>query len=54
MNHANEQRMTSAGEDMKRQSIQMSEYWEEQLKQMPYLSCKFRVLSECLMVILML
>ena len=38
MDHANKQRMTSEGENMQRQSIKISEYWEEQLKAMPYLS----------------
>ena len=42
MDHANKQRMTAAGEDQRSQSIQISEYWEEQLKAMPYLSCKCR------------
>ena len=41
--HANKQRMSSEGEQMKKQSIEISEYWEEQLRQMPYLSCKFLV-----------
>ena len=38
MSHANKQRMTSAGEAMARESIKISEYWDEQLKSMPYLS----------------
>ena len=41
MNHANEQRMTSAGDDMKKESIEMSQFWAEQLEKMPYLSCKY-------------
>ena len=32
--------MTAEGEMVKSQSIKMSEYWEEQLKAMPYLSSK--------------
>ena len=32
--------MTAAGDDQRSQSIQISEYWEEQLKAMPYLSRK--------------
>ena len=40
MEHASKQRMTTEGEAMKKESIQMSEFWEEQLRQMPYLSCK--------------
>ena len=34
MAHANKQRMTSAGDDQRSQSIQISDYWEEQLKEM--------------------
>ena len=41
MQHANEQRMTSMGDDMKKESIEMSQFWAEQLEKMPYLSCKF-------------
>ena len=41
MGHANKQRMTAEGEDMKKQSIQISDYWAEQLKSMPYLSRKY-------------
>ena len=40
MLHADKQRMTTEGEAMKKQSINISEYWNEQLKAMPYLSCK--------------
>ena len=40
LNHAHEQRMTANGERGKEESIKISEYWEEQLKAMPYLSCK--------------
>ena len=40
MKHANEQRHSAQGEDMKAQSIEISQYWEEQLKAMPYFSCK--------------
>ena len=54
MNHANEQRMTSAGEDMKRHSIHLSQYWEEQLKKMPYLSCKCLSNSNFLMILFVL
>ena len=38
MAHAAKQRMTSEGEGMQRESIEISEYWQEQLKSMPYLS----------------
>ena len=40
MDHANKQRMTAEGVDMKKESIQISQYWEEQLKAMPYLTRK--------------
>ena len=48
MAHANEQRMSSAGEGNKAESIKISEFWEEQLKAMPYLSCKFSPFSSVL------
>ena len=54
MGHANKQRMTTEGEDMKRQSIKVSEYWEEQLKAMPYLSRKFPNLSKFLLILFIL
>ena len=41
MAHADKQRFTSQGEDMQRESIKMSKYWEEQLRAMPYLSCTY-------------
>jgi hypothetical protein len=41
LDHANKQRMTVEGESGLKESIKMSEYWEEQLKSMPYLSSKF-------------
>ena len=41
MAHANKQRISAEGEDMKKQSIKISEYWEEQLASMPYLSRKY-------------
>ena len=40
MGHAAEQRMTSAGEQMQKQSIQISEFWTEELRKMPYLTRK--------------
>ena len=48
MAHANEQRMSSAGEGNKAESIKISEFWEEQLKAMPYLSRKYSFFS-CLL-----
>ena len=44
MAHANKQRMTIEGDKMKTQAIEMSQYWEEQLATMPYLSCKYKLL----------
>ena len=41
MGHANEQRMAAFGEGQQKQTIQISQYWEEQLKAMPYLSRKY-------------
>ena len=41
MFHANEQRMSSTGDSTKAESIRITEFWEEQLKAMPYLSRKF-------------
>ena len=41
MAHANKQRMTIEGDKMKTQAIEMSQYWEEQLASMPYLSRKY-------------
>ena len=38
--HADEQRYAADGEKMKNETIEISEYWAEQLKDMPYLSCK--------------
>ena len=44
MSHANKQRMSTEGEDVKAQSIQISQYWSEQLSSMPYLSRKYLLL----------
>ena len=38
--HANEKRMGATGDIAKRQGIKISEFWEEQLKTMPYVSSK--------------
>ena len=38
--HANKQRNSVEGEKMKEEAIQISQFWEEQLKQMPYMSSK--------------
>jgi hypothetical protein len=40
LKHANEQRMSTAAADQKEESIVISKFWEEELKAMPYLSCK--------------
>ena len=40
MAHANEQRMSTTGEGQRAESIRITEFWEEQLKAMPYLSRK--------------
>ena len=40
LDHANKQRMTAEGEKGQAESIQISQFWEEQLKAMPYLSRK--------------
>ena len=39
--HANKQRMSADGEAMKGEQIQISEYWQEQLASMPFISCKY-------------
>ena len=39
--HANEVRMAADGEKQQHQAIEISPYWEEQLKAMPYLSSKY-------------
>ena len=38
--HANKQRMAADGVNAQTESIKISQYWEEQLKSMPYLSSK--------------
>ena len=38
MRHANEQRHTASGEGMQEQAIKISQFWEEELKSMPYFS----------------
>jgi hypothetical protein len=40
MKHANEQRMSATGELGQRESIKISQFWEDQLRSMPYLSRK--------------
>lgn len=45
MKHANEQRMAANSENNQAESIQISKFWEEELKAMPYLSSKYIVLA---------
>ena len=45
LTHAHEQRMTASGQRGQEEAIQISEFWEEQLKAMPYLSRKCQPLS---------
>ena len=40
MDHAAQERMATTGKDMQKQSIQISQFWEEELKAMPYLTRK--------------
>lgn len=40
MAHANKQRWTTDGDKMKKESIKISQYWQEQLEAMPYLTRK--------------
>ena len=45
MSHANDQRMAASSQNMKEQSIEISQFWEEELRSMPYLSCKSSIIS---------
>ena len=40
MAHASKERMAADTDQKKSQSIAISQFWEEELKAMPYLSCK--------------
>ena len=40
MAHANNERMAADADQNKTSSIAISKFWEEELKSMPYLSCK--------------
>ena len=40
MAHANEARMTAGGLGQQNESIKISQFWEKELKALPYLSCK--------------
>ena len=39
--HANSQRMAAGTVDNQTDSIKISKFWEEELKSMPYISCKY-------------
>ena len=41
LSHANKERMAADGAKMQSEAIQISQFWEEQLKAMPYLSSKY-------------
>ena len=41
LNHANKERMAADGIVGQTEAIQISEFWEQQLKAMPYLSSKY-------------
>ena len=44
--------MTAEGERGQRESIEISQYWQEQLSAMPYLSCKYLILTihHCILI----
>ena len=46
--------MAVDGEMQKDETIAISKFWEEELKSMPYLSCKFFVLSYIQIVLLII
>jgi hypothetical protein len=43
MAHANKERMAADADQNKTTSIAISQFWEEELKSMPYLSCKCKM-----------
>ena len=43
--------MTTEGEAMKRESIKISDYWAEQLDELPYISCKFSKMSSRILIL---
>ena len=45
VDHANKQRMSAEGVVGQREAIQISQFWEEQLKAMPYLSSKYLLIT---------
>ena len=40
MGHANEQRLAAFGKGQEQETIQISQFWEQELKSMPYLTRK--------------
>ena len=40
MQHADEERYAASGAKQKAQSIKISQFWQEELSSMPYLSCR--------------
>ena len=48
INHAHKQRHGADGQKLEREAIKMSQFWEEQLASMPYLSRKYPWLSKIL------
>ena len=48
MAHANKERMGAGTDCTKAESIKITEFWEEQLKAMPYLSRKYSFLLSLL------
>ena len=51
IDHANKQRMTAEGEAGQRESIKISQFWEEQLKAMPYISRMYRFLIILILIL---
>ena len=52
MTHANKQRMSASGESQQKETIKISQFWEEELKAMPYLSRKYKSYPKTLILIL--
>ena len=48
MGHASKQRMTAEGDNNKIDSIAITQFWEEELRNMPYLSRKYHRFLICL------
>ena len=54
MAHASKERMAADNVNNQAKSIQISEYWADQLKDMPFLSCKYilRPFSELILFLI--